>query len=111
MTGRETRNERLWYQRVVSWLDPMTGLLVCPKTPFSEPVADLGDQVLTLYALVTAYTDSRDPALRDAICKLVDHLPGLYQSNYGARGFVVKSLMTCVRQMNYQPAFWQAALN
>jgi hypothetical protein len=73
-----------------------------PKTSFSEHVADAGDQALTLYALVTLYADTKDPALRKAICKMVDHLPGT--------GFAIKSLMTCVRQMDYKPALDQAGM-
>ena len=53
LTGKEARNEKLWTKKILSYLDPKTGLLVRPKTSFSEPVADLGDQALTLYALVT----------------------------------------------------------
>ncbi len=61
LTGREARNEKLWMKKVLSYLDPKTGLLMRPKTSFSEPVADLGDQALTLYALVTAYADRPSP--------------------------------------------------
>ena len=109
MTGQEARNEKLWYKKTLSYLDPKTGLLVRPKTSFSEPAADLGDQALTLYALVSAYADNKDPALREAICKMVDHLPSVYQPDHWLRGFIVKSLMTCVRQMDYKPALDQAA--
>ncbi len=108
MTGRETRNEKLWYKKVLSCLDPETGLLKRPKTSFSEPVADLGDQCLTLYALLTAYADNKDPALRDAICKMIDHLPSVYQPNHWLCGFMIKSLMTFVRQAGYRPALEQA---
>ncbi len=108
MTGQEARNEKLWYKRLLSCLDPKTGLLVRPKTSFCEPVADIGDQALTLYALVTVYADNKDPALRDAICRMVDHLPSLHQPEHWLCGFVIKSLMTCVRQTDYDPALDQA---
>jgi len=108
LTGQEARNEKLWYKKLLSYLDPKTGLLVRPKTSFSEPVADIGDQSLALYTLVTAYADNKDPALRDAICKMVDHLPSIYQPNHWLCGFIIKSLMTCVRQMDYKPALDQA---
>ena len=108
LTGQEARNERLWYRKVLSYLDPKTGLLTRPKTSFCEPVADIGDQSLTLYALVTAYADSKDPALRDAICRMVDHLPSLHQPNHWLCGFMIKSLMTCVHQLGYKPALDQA---
>ncbi|MGO9107699.1 MAG: hypothetical protein ACLP9L_00570 [Thermoguttaceae bacterium] len=108
LTGKECRNEKLWAKRILSYLDPQTGLLVRPKTSFSEHVADPGDQALTLYALVTAYADSKDPALRSAITKMVDHLPGTYKQDDTFRGFIIKSLMTCFRQTGYRPALDQA---
>ena len=101
LTGQDARNEKLWTKKILSYLDPKTGLLMRPKTSFSEHVADPGDQALTLYALVTLYADTKDPALRKAICKMADHFPGT--------GFAIKSLMTCVRQMGYKPALDQAA--
>jgi hypothetical protein len=108
MTGREARNEKLWYKKVFSYLDPKTGLLTRPKTSFSAPVADLGDQCLTLYAMVTAYADNKDPALRDAICKMIDNLPSVYQPNHWLCGFMIKSLMAFVRQTGHKPALDQA---
>ena len=92
----------------MSYLDPQTGLLMRPKTSFSEPVADLGDQALTLYALITAYADRHDPELRQAIDKMVEHLPSLYAPDGWLRGFIIKSLMTWVRQTGSQPALEQA---
>ena len=108
MTGRSARLEKVWLQQVVSRLDPKTGLLVRPKTSYCQPGADLGDQALTLYALATAYAENKNPALREAICKLVDHLPSLYTPDHWLRGFMIKSLMTCVRVTGYQPALDQA---
>ncbi len=108
LTGKEAKNEKLWMRKILSYLDPHTGLLVRPKTSFSEPVADLGDQALTLYALVTAYAETRDPALRVAIDKMVDHLPRRYDPDHWLRGFILKSLMTWVRQTGSKPALQQA---
>ncbi len=108
LTGKEAQNEKLWIKKAISYLDPKTGLLMRPKTSFSEPVADLGDQALTLYALVTAYADKKDPALRAAIDKMVEHLPQLYEPSHWLRGFIVKSLMTWVRLTGSKPALEQA---
>ncbi|MHB8862442.1 MAG: hypothetical protein ACYC6N_08560 [Pirellulaceae bacterium] len=108
VTGKESRNEKIWIQKILSYLDPDTGLLMRPKTSFSEPVADLGDQALTLFALVTAYADHEDPALRQAIDKLIEHLPACYTADHWLRGFIVKSLMTWVRETGSQPALDQA---
>ena len=108
LTGKEARNEKLWQKKVFSYLDPKTGLLTRPKTSFSEPVADLGDQALTLYALVTVYADGKDPVVRAAIVKMVDHLPSLYGPDNWLRGFIIKSLTTCYRQTGYRPALDQA---
>jgi hypothetical protein len=108
MTGRSARLEKNWYKQVLSRLDPRTGLLVRPKTSYCQPGADLGDQALTLYALATAYAENKDPALREAVCKMVDHLPSLYTPDHWLRGFVIKSLMTWVRVADYKPALDQA---
>ncbi len=108
LTGKEAQNEKLWIKKAISYLDPKTGLLMRPKTSFSEPEADLGDQALTLYALVTAYADKKDPALRAAIDKMVEHLPQLYEPSHWLRGFIVKSLMTWVRLTGSKPALEQA---
>ena len=61
LTGREARNEKVWMKAVLSRLDPKTGLLMRPKTSYCDPGADIGDQALTLYALVTAYADQQRP--------------------------------------------------
>lgn len=108
LTGKEARNEKLWLKKVLSYLDPETGLLMRPKTSFSEPVADPGDQSLTLFALATVYADTKDPELKAAIDKMVDHLPKLYDPNNGLRGFIIKSLMTWVRLTGSKPALDQA---
>jgi hypothetical protein len=108
MTGRSARWEKDWYKQVLSRLDPKTGLLVRPKTSYCQPGADLGDQALTLYALATAYAENKDPALREAICRMVDHLPSLYTPDHWLRGFIIKSLMTTVRAADYKPALDQA---
>jgi hypothetical protein len=110
LTGKEARNEKVWLKKVLSLLDPKTGLLMRPKTSFSEPGADLGDQALTLYALVTVYADGKDPAVRAAIVKMVDHLPTLYRPDFWLPGFIIKSLTTCYRQTGYRPALDQAAM-
>jgi hypothetical protein len=104
MTGEECRNEKTWLKKVLSYLDPETGLLVRPKTTFSDPVSYAGDQALTLYALVTAYSDSKDPALRTAICKMVDHIASTTKPETQESGFAVKGLMACARELNYEPA-------
>ncbi len=93
LTGREARSEKVWMKAVLSRLDPTTGLLTRPKTSYCDPGADIGDQALTLYALATAYADHKDPALRDAIDKMVAHLPE--HGDWPA--FIVKSLMTWTR--------------
>jgi hypothetical protein len=108
LTGREARNEKLWLRKILSYLDPTTGLLVRPATNFSKHEARQGDQALTLFALVTAYADTKDPALRRAICKMVDHLPSTYDPREPPSGFIVKSLMACVRELEYKPALDQA---
>ncbi len=105
MTGEEVPIEKTWYRKILSYIDPASGLLFRPKTNYSEHVADIGDQALTLYALVTAYLDNREEPLRQAIFKMVNSLveknvtsPGFWS------GFIIKPLMVCARYMDCEPA-------
>ncbi|MHB0998600.1 MAG: hypothetical protein ACYC27_05080 [Armatimonadota bacterium] len=104
MTGKESTNEKIWLKKALGYIDPNTGLLTRPKTSFSEPGADLGDYSLTLYALVTVYDDSKDPAIADVIRKMVDGFPGVKSENSGMMCFVIKSFMAVVRSLHYMPA-------
>jgi hypothetical protein len=103
LTGREARNEKAWMKATLARLDPEGGLLLRPKTSYCSPGADPGDQALTLYTLVTAYADSKDPALRRAIDKMIAHLP-----SDGDRTFIVKGLMTWARMTGSTTALEQA---
>lgn len=105
MTGEEVSTEKVWYRKVLSYLDPATGLLFRPKTNYSEHVADIGDQALTLYALVTAYLDNGEESLRQTIFKMVNSLVegSMTHSNFW-NGFIIKSLMVCARHIDYEPA-------
>ena len=65
LTGRPARHEKLWAAKLVSLLDPKTGLLVQPNKPFwhSDDPQDERDmsidlQSFTLYALVTGYAET-----------------------------------------------------
>ena len=113
MTGQELPIERTWREKVLSYIDPASGLLYRPATTFSQHVADAGDQALTLYALVTAYLDRPEEALRQVVIRMVDGMvaraddQGLEQGFLG--GFAVKSLMACARLMGYKPALQLAA--
>ena len=105
MTGESAPIEKVWYRKILSLLDPETGLLFRPKTSYSENVADMGDQALTLYALVTAYIDNRNEPLKKAIFKMVDTLLEKHEKGEGfIGGFIIKSLMICARYMDYAPA-------
>lgn len=105
MTGEEVPTEQIWYRKVLSYLDPDTGLLFRPKTNYSEHIADIGDQALTLYALVTAYLDSREESLRQAIFRMVNSLVEKNMTGSGFwSGFIIKGLMACARHMACEPA-------
>lgn len=116
MTGEEASIEPVWYRKVLSLLDPETGLLFRPETTYSKHVADMGDQALTLYALVTAYVDNGDPELRKCICRMVDTLLAKARSGHseGAgtfiSGFIIKSLTVCARHLGYEPALELAGM-
>ena len=110
MTGQEARTEKIWLERILSCIDPQTGLLFRPKTSYSDHVSDPGDQALTLYALVTAYADSGDIQLLTVCRKIVDGIEEKTKQNdrQGARfldGFLIKSLMACARHADYEPAY------
>ena len=104
LTGRPARHEQLWAAKIVSLLDPKTGLLVQPAKPFwhSDDPQDERDmsldlQSFTLYALATGYAESRDPALRQAAAKMID---GLSRQRMMDSGFLIKGLMVCAREMD-----------
>lgn len=108
MTGEELPVEKVWFGKILSYLDPESGLLLRSATPYSEHVADPGDQALTLYALVTAYADRPEKWLRAAIVRMVDGMAeraaaeGLAGGFLG--GFAIKSLMACARVLDHEPA-------
>ncbi len=107
MTGEQVSTEATWYAKSLAYIDRQTGLLTRPATSYSQPVADPGDQALTLYALVTAYLVSQDQALRKTICKMVDGMLAKSESSLGGGflgGFGIKSAMACARGLAYEPA-------
>jgi hypothetical protein len=115
MTGEETPIERVWRHKLMSIIDPVTGLLMRPATSFSKHVADMGDQALTLYALITAWADRPDDHLGALIRRAVDTLLRRVQSETDdgggfLSGFIIKSLMTCARLLDYAPAVELAGL-
>jgi len=115
MTGEEAPIERVWRAKLMGLIDPESGLLYRPKTRYSEHVADMGDQALTLYALVTAYADRPDEQLGQLIRRMVDTL--LQRTKAAAidgsgflSGFIIKSLMACARVLDCAPALELAGL-
>jgi hypothetical protein len=109
MTGVPVDIERTWMSKCKSYLDAESGLLHRPKTNYSEPVADMGDQALTLYTLVTAWLDDHDPELASRINTMVDSLLRKVTTGEGSgqgflSGFIIKSLMVCARHMGSIPA-------
>ena len=115
MPGRAVDIEQTWMSKCKSYLDPLSGLLYRPKTGYSEHVADMGDQALTLYALVTAWLDNRDPGLAAQINTMVDSLLRQVTTGEGSgqgfvSGFIIKSLMACARYLDSKPALDLAAI-
>lgn len=112
MTGVELPIEKIWRKRILAQLNPQTGLIHRPKTHYSqgdEGVSVIGDQALTLYALVTAYLDNGDDSLRKAIQKMLEGLQQRYEDSAEAvsaltYGFIIKSLMVCARLMSSELA-------
>jgi hypothetical protein len=115
MTGETVSTEQSWFDKMLSYIDPASGLLYRPKTNYSEHVADGGDQSLTLYTLVTAYMDHPDPRLRQIILNAVNTLlertrAGVSIGQGFVGGFIIKSLMTCARQLESGAALELAGL-
>jgi hypothetical protein len=108
MTGEEVATEKIWLNKALSYLDPLTGLMTRPDTHYSKHVSDPGDNMLTLYALATAYADNPDLALRKAICKIVDGMLLMAEKDGIPGGFLggfgIKSAMTAFRCLGYEPA-------
>jgi hypothetical protein len=109
MTGHKAAIEDRWRRRLLSLVDPSDGLLYRPRTSFSEPVADMGDQSLTLYALVTAYADAPEDDLAAVVRQHVDTLlhrvrSGELRVDGSFGGFGIKSYMAAARQLRYEPA-------
>jgi hypothetical protein len=109
LTGREALWEKRWLKKVLGYIDPASGLLVRPETPYSRSVADPGDQALTLYALVTAYLDAPDKSVGETILKMADGIRRKLEeegekSEY-LSGFLIKSLMAAARGLDSESAF------
>lgn len=108
MTGVALPIEKVWRQKILAQLNPQTGLIHRPNTHYSqgdEGVSVIGDQALTLYALVTAYHAGGDTDLLKAIQKMLEGLRQQYEDSNKVvsaltHGFIIKSLMICGRLMH-----------
>ena len=115
MTGKTVDVEQRWMAKCDAYLDSETGLLYRPKTNYSDPVADMGDQALTLYALVTAWLDNKDPVRAAQINRMVTSLLRKVSTGEGAgqgflSGFIIKSLMACARYLGSADALTLAGM-
>jgi hypothetical protein len=109
MTGERAPIEAIWRRKLLELIAPETGLLTRPPTSFSQPVADPGDQALTLYALVTAYADAPEESLKRVVLKMTASLLArTEQGKAGGEGFLsgfsIKSLMASARVLHDEKA-------
>jgi hypothetical protein len=112
MTGIALPIEKTWYQNIFSLIDPDSGLILRPNIHYAQGDngdSFLGDQALTLYALLTAYLDNPEEKLRQTILKMVDSLDSYVKSTNKEKdvlifGFLIKSLMVCARYLNSEQA-------
>jgi len=109
MTGDYVENENIWYDKILTYIDNKTGLLYRPETQYSKYQADLGDQALTLYALLTVYVDNKSKHLEGIICKMIGAVAEIIDKTdppeiSWLHGFIIKSLMACYRYLEYEPA-------
>jgi hypothetical protein len=112
MTGEVVQTEQVWRNKVLSYIDPETDLLIRPARYGSKAIPDPGDNALTLYALVTAYADNHNEMIRKTVLRMVDGMVAASKKNGipggSQAGFAIKGLMTCVRTLDYEPALWLA---
>ncbi len=116
MTGRQSAIEAVWREKLLSYIDPATGVFTRPEYPWS--VTEKGilcDRALILDALVTAFLD--EPSERfEKIAKLMADrtLDEARTSDFKGEGFLpgfmIKSLMDCYRHLDYEPALEAARL-
>lgn len=117
MTGRFLPIEKIWLIKIMSYLNTDSGFIIRPLTHFSQGDDGdlfLGDQALTLYALLTVYLDQPDKKLKATILKMVDGLDRIIPKMETAKqmamaGFCVKSLMICARYLQSEIAFCLSA--
>jgi len=116
MTGKRTRMEAIWRERVLSYVDVNTGVYTRAKHPWSLTDKGLiGDRALILHALVCAFVDKPDERLEETIKHMADRaLEEARSSDFRNEGFLpgfhIKSLMGCFRHLDYEPAFEAARL-
>ena len=112
MTGERAPIEAVWRRKLVAFIDPESGLLTRPQTSFSQKVADPADPALTLYALVTAYDDAPDEALKSKILKISATMLARAQQGQAGDGFLsgfcIKSLMASARVLHDESALAMA---
>ena len=108
--------EKLWLAKILSYIDPITGLFTCPETNFSNSISFIGDQMFTMYALVTAYMDSKDESLKNIAHNMSNSLLVEYNKSrfvtypVSHPGCLIKSLMVCARYMGCETALKLAEL-
>lgn len=114
MIGEAAEIEEVWSKKILSCLDAESGLIIRPGD-HDKSICYMSDQALALYALVTKYIDKQDESLAKSIYLMVDTLlekgrKGEINRGTFETGFIIKSLMTCVRQMHYEPALKLSAI-
>ena len=78
LTGQEAQNEKRWTEEDTFVSRSQDGVAdAAEDLRFRSRWPTWATRRSTLYALVTAYADKQDPALRAAIDKMVEHLPQL----------------------------------
>ena len=110
MSGRTPALWRTWREAVLAMVEPSTGLLVRPRTPWSRPEVEMGGHALTLYAFVTDFAVSGDERLRDAARRMIAGMAPSWRTRWPteepqfAAGFTIKSLMAAVRTAGIEEA-------
>jgi hypothetical protein len=111
MTGRQVATESIWLRKALSFIDPVDGQMHRPETTYCKPVADWGDNALSLYALATAAIESGSSDLKATVNRMAEGMLARVKSNsIPPDGFAIKGLMVAARLLGCDAAYEAARL-
>lgn len=109
MTGQPAANEHMWRKNILALLGS-DGLLWRPQTTWSQRVADIGDQCLTIYALATAHASEPDKQLESALRGMLRGLRARWSEAASRTGFLLQSLLAAWQALGQDGEAWSLAV-